>query len=171
MESSTTAEGTAEDEYDFEDPPSKPLVLLRREDVGNADIIAHIEADVTRNLYAATDWSLPFYLQIAWHGFIAIAHEQRDGSCLLLPEMQYSYAHLSLDALHVSTKARKRSSKFTLRLNQNLDGVLAGIEASHDSWVIKPYQDLLRILSRRAVRVPLDGGGLLRVHSVELVNT
>ena len=160
------------DEYDHDDPPMKPIRLVDLDDLSHPEVLATIESDMERNLYASHDWSIRFYLTIAWHGFIAVAYEQREGAPpLLLPEMQFSYAHLTLSDMHVSTKARKRSSRYRLRLNGDLDGVLAGIQASHDSWVLPKYQELLRILHRRPVRVPVEGGSFLHVNSIELIDS
>ena len=160
------------DEYDHDDPPMKPIRLVDLDDLSHPQVLATIESDMERNLYASHDWSIRFYLTIAWHGFIAVAYEQREGAPpLLLPEMQFSYAHLTLSDMHVSTKARKRSSRYRLRLNGDLDGVLAGIQASHDSWVLPKYQELLRILHRRPVRVPVEGGSFLHVNSIELIDS
>ena len=159
-----------DDEYTYDEPPMRQVRLLTLDDLASEEVMAIVVADETRNLYASMDWSLKYYLTMAWHGFIAVAHEQRDGSTLLLPEMQYRYAHLALDEMHVATVAKKRSGRYRLRLNADLEGVLAGIEASHDSWVLPKYQDLLRILHRRPVRVPVEGGALLHVHSVALID-
>merc|ERR1740123_54147 len=47
-----------------------------------------------RNIYFSNDWSLPFYLAQAYHGFIATAYAKQGQPALLLPEMQLSYAVL-----------------------------------------------------------------------------
>ena len=159
-----------EDEYDYDEPSGKQIQLIDLDDLKNPAVVRMIQTDMERNLYASREWTLPFYLVMAWHGFIAVAFEPRDGPPLLLPEMQYRYAHLTLKDMHVSTKARKRSSKYRLRLNTDLDAVLAGVAASHDSWVLPKYVELLKILNRRPVKVPVEGGALLHVVSVELVD-
>ena len=168
-----TAAPDSEDEYDFEDPPRKPIQLVQLEDLEQPFVIEAIAADMTRNLYAARDWGLRFYLNIAWHGFIAVAHQPEEGPPLLLPEMQYSYAHLTLADMHISKKAKKLSNRYRLRLNGDLEGVLAGITASHDSWVLPKYQELLRLLNRRPVKVPtpeaVSAGAMLHVVSIELL--
>ena len=163
------AKSDVEDEYDFEDPPHVPLTLIEKKHLQDPRIVNQIETNMGQNLYAAVDFTLPFYLLSAWHGFIAIAHETEHNGPLLLPEMQYSYAHLTLGDMHVSRKAKKRSKRYKLKLNSNLEGVLAGIDASHDSWIIPKYRDILRVLSRRAVKVPVaEANSEFRLYSVEL---
>ena len=163
-----------DDEYDFEDPPMQQLRLLEIDDLRHPAVMKMVTEDMQRNLYASHDFGLRMYLTIAWEGFIAIAHQPNEGAPLLLPEMQYSYAHLTLADMHISKKAKKLSGRYMLRLNGDLDGVLQGITASHDSWVLPKYMDLLRMLNRRPVKVPVPeavaAGSHLHVVSVELID-
>ena len=159
------------DEGDSEPEKPKRPVLLTLSGLCSPEAISQIVADSQRNLYVSTDWSLRFYLTAAWHGFISVAYEPEGGAPLLLPEMQFSYAALRFDQLHVSRKAAKRSRRYRLRIDGDLDGVLAGVTASHESsWLIEPYANILRCLARRPTAVPIEGGGQLKVHSVELLD-
>jgi Leu/Phe-tRNA-protein transferase len=118
-----------------------------------------------RTLYWSAQWSVDYYTAQAATGCIATA-TNHNGVPLLLPEVQASYAVLFHDDLHVTKKVRKRAKRYTLALGRRLEDVLAGIERSHESWVIERYRRLL--LELRSMDVERTRG--VRVRSVELLD-
>ena len=122
------------DEDDLGLPPER----LEKSDLLSQERVLDIEEHMRRNIYFSTDWSLPFYLAQAYHGFIATAYMEEGQPTLLLPEMQLSYAVLQHVDLHISRKTRRRSGRYRLTIDQRLDDVLAGVKTNHkNSWVSK----------------------------------
>lgn len=171
------------DEEATQGDDSPGICLIRLADLQNKAIVAAVHSDMSRNYYASFDWSVPFYAAVAYEGFIATAHDWGGGgarSVALLPEIQRAYCVLDWSKLHVSRKARKRSAHYDLTVDQQLDRVLAGIRRHHvdeddgssKSWVLPPYEDLVRTMLGANVAIPQASrrGGALRLHSVELIH-
>ena len=55
------------------------------------------------NYYITDDWSPEMYDALAFAGFISISVKDETGNCYLFPEMQFSYAVLDWDRLHVQS--------------------------------------------------------------------
>jgi len=149
-----------------------PPERLEKADLLSEERVQEIEEHMRRNIYFSNDWSLPFYLAQAYHGFIATAYAKQGQPALLLPEMQLSYAVLQHEDLHISRKSRRRAGRYRLTIDQRLDDVLAGVKANHENcWVTNEYETLLRVLNRRAVAVPVLGtNSTVKVHSIELLD-
>jgi hypothetical protein len=159
------------------------ICLIRLADLQNEAIVAAVHRDMRRNYYASFDWSVPFYAAAAYEGFIATAQDWGGGgerSVALLPEIQRAYCVLDWAKLHVSRKARKRSAHYDLTVDQQLDRVLDGIRRHHvdaddgssNSWVIPPYEELVRTMLGVNAAIPqASGRGVaMRLHSVELIH-
>ena len=66
----------------------------------------HICTNLTNNYYWSDDWSVEFYKQLAYEGFITTTFDTPEG-LVLLPELQYEYAILDFKNLHISKKVKK----------------------------------------------------------------
>ena len=104
-----------------------------------------IYPDMYRNYYWSDDFSAEYYVAQARAGFIAVT-EQFEGRELLIPEIQYSYALLDFEELHVSRKVRRLLAQkgLTIEISQDLDEVFEGINQRHQrSWFTPKYLDTL----------------------------
>jgi len=100
-----------------------------------------IYPDMYHNYYWSDDFSAEYYMAQARAGFIAVT-EQFDGEELLIPEIQYSYALLDFEDLHISRKTKKVIEKVGLRLEitEDLEEVFVGINRYHKrSWFTPQY--------------------------------
>ena len=153
---------TARCDHDTNDEQA-PIVWIKREHVQHPGILDTIYKDLKHHYYATEDWHPDMYLQLAYSGFISVAHGN-----MLLPEIQKKYCVLDFKNLHIERHVKKRAKKYTLTFDQNLNGVLAGIAESHskNNWMGKRYQILMRILHMKGQFQFEDSQ--VRLHSVEL---
>lgn len=97
--------------------------------------------DMYKNYYWSDDFSAEYYVAQAKAGFIAVTEEFED-ELFLIPEIQYAYALLYFDDLHVSKKVKRllKQKNFELEISQNLVEAYQGINASHkNSWLKSKY--------------------------------
>jgi Leu/Phe-tRNA-protein transferase len=97
------------------------------------------------NYYISDDFSTEFYIALAKAGFISV-YQEEDGLAYLLPEMQYSYAVLDFENLHISKKVAKllKKDNYTFKVSNNIKGVINSIKAYHeDCWIEGLYEELL----------------------------
>ena len=105
-----------------------------------------IYPDLYKNYYWSDDFSPEYYIAQAKAGFIAVT-DYYEGEQLLLPEIQFSYALLSPDALHISRKVRKllRDRQLSIEVGRALDEVAREINASYKScWLTEKYLETLK---------------------------
>ena len=105
-----------------------------------------IYPDMFKNYYWSDDFSAKYYIATAKAGFLAVTdyYEEKE---LLLPEIQFSYALLYFDDLHISTKVKKllQNKNLELEVSQNLDEVAEGIEKLHrNNWLTPKYLNTLK---------------------------
>jgi Leu/Phe-tRNA-protein transferase len=99
-----------------------------------------------KNYYWSSNFSPEYYIAQAKAGFIAVT-DTFNGEELLLPEIQFSYALLHFDNLHISTKVRKllRQRKLTLHIRSDIDAVAHKIQHYHKQcWLTPRYLQTLR---------------------------
>ncbi|NOZ90719.1 MAG: hypothetical protein GXO60_05495 [Epsilonproteobacteria bacterium] len=100
-----------------------------------------IYPNMFKNYYWSDDFSPQYYIAQAKAGFIAVTENYR-GIELLIPEIQYDYAILHFDNLHISKKVKRLIKKRDLKLeiSGNLDEVFKGINRYHkNSWFTPKY--------------------------------
>ena len=105
-----------------------------------------IYADMHNNYYWSTDYSAKYYIAQAKAGFISVT-EVYDNQEILLPEMQFDYAILNLDALHCSKKVSKLINKehLSISIDNNIEEITQYIENTHKhSWLTPHYASILR---------------------------
>jgi len=104
-----------------------------------------IYPDMYKNYYWSDDFSPQYYIAQAKAGFIAVT-DQYEEQELLLPEIQYTYALLDFDELHISKKVKGllAKKKLQLEITQELEEVVTHINASHKScWLSPAYLKML----------------------------
>lgn len=98
--------------------------------------------------YWSKDWSEAFYIALAKKGFISTSYDTPDG-LLLLPELQYAYAVLDFENLHISHKVKRllRKKKYILCINEHFEEVLERIQTQHKyNWLTGEYVTLMKNL-------------------------
>lgn len=106
------------------------------------------------NYYITDDWSPEMYDALAFAGFISVSIQDETGKAYLFPEMQFSYAVLHWDNLHISKRLKGFIYKkvlahnYSISINRDIEAVFDGITHYHDdiNWMIEPYLDVLRAL-------------------------
>ena len=105
-----------------------------------------IYPDMFKNYYWSDDFSAEYYIAKAKAGFIAVTDYYEEEE-LLLPEIQFNYALLDFDDLHISTKVKKllQTKNLQLEVSQNLDEVVEGINTLHQyNWLTPKYLNTLK---------------------------
>ena len=98
------------------------------------------------NYYVAEDFSADFYVKLARAGFISTTIPSRHDTIYLLPEIQFTYAVLELDKLHIGKKVKKllKQENYDFLINQNFEDVLEAIKLYHeDCWIEEHYTQML----------------------------
>ncbi len=120
---------------------------LSYDDLTDPQILHHsIYPDMFKNYYWSDDFSAAYYIAKAKAGFIAVTDNYEEEE-LLLPEIQFNYALLDFDDLHISTKVKRLLQKRELQLevSQNLDDVVEGINRLHKyNWLTPKYLNTLK---------------------------
>jgi len=106
----------------------------------------YIYPDMRKNYYWSDDFSPEYYIAQAKAGFIAVT-DTFEGKELLLPEIQFSYAILHFEDLHISKKVKKLLSqkKPKLHITTNIDTVIEQIQHYHKNcWLTPQYHATLK---------------------------
>ncbi len=106
----------------------------------------HIYPDMYKNYYWSEDFTPEYYIAQAKAGFIAVTdfYEEKE---LLLPEIQFSYALLDFEDLHISKKVRKlvKQKKLKIEIEENFSEVALHIALYHkNSWLTPRYMRMLK---------------------------
>ncbi|MBF0453040.1 MAG: hypothetical protein HQK75_20230 [Candidatus Magnetomorum sp.] len=105
------------------------------------------------NYYITDDWSPEMYDALAHAGFISVSIKDMLGNAFLLPEMQFSYAVLHWENIHISKRLKQfilknifHDNQYTLSINADISAVLDGIKKYHGaySWMSDPYITVLK---------------------------
>jgi Leu/Phe-tRNA-protein transferase len=123
---------------------------LTLELIKNEDYFTHTIVDNKKvNYYWSSDWSEEFYIKLAQQGFISTTYDTLSG-LILLPELQFEYALLDFENLHITTKVKKllQSDTFFLAIDENFDEVLEKLHTYHGkyNWLKDEYLLLMQKL-------------------------
>jgi Leu/Phe-tRNA-protein transferase len=122
------------------------IYYISKDDIKNNDILhGFIYPSEEHTYYVSDDFSCDFYIALARAGFISV-YQEENNVAYLLPEMQYSYAVLDFENLHISKKVAKLLKKdtYTLKINHDIKGVIQAIKTYHDEcWIDGLYEELL----------------------------
>lgn len=125
------------------------VYYLSFEDIQDENILFnHIYANENSNFYISDDLSKDFYINQANCGFISTSMYFEE-KFYLVPEMQFEYAILDFDDLHISKKVKKLLNKndFIFTINKNTDEVIKNIQTFHKTnWLSNEYSLLLKAL-------------------------
>ncbi len=117
------------------------------EDVtSNTTLETVIYPNMFKNYYWSDDFSAKNYVALAKAGFISVTEEYR-GEEFLIPEIQYKYALLDFEDLHISKKVKRllKQKSFILEFSSELDEVFEAINALHkSSWLMPKYLNMLK---------------------------
>jgi len=149
---------------------STPICRISLAELEPGILETHLYPDLRRTLYWSDDWDPDLYVALARAGFIAIAHEHPEAGCILLPELQRSYAVLDWDGLHVSRHVRKildserlEREGIELVIGPPRPELVDALVAYHGRrcWLHEPYRRLLG-------RLPTGPRDDFAIHGVEL---
>jgi Leu/Phe-tRNA-protein transferase len=125
------------------------VYYLTFEDIKDKNILFnYIYANENSNFYLSDDLSKDFYINQAYCGFISTSIYIKK-KFYLVPEMQFEYAILDFEDLHISKKVKKLLNKndFIFTINKNFDEVIKNIQAHHETnWLSCEYHQLLKEL-------------------------
>lgn len=125
------------------------IYYLTADDIEDDNIVFnHIYKDPDTNFYFSDDFSKDFYIKLASLGFISTTTTYND-ILYLLPELQFEYAILDFEDLHISSKVKKllKLNNYTFYENKNIDKVFNKLDEYHNpNWLISQYQTLLKEL-------------------------
>jgi len=112
--------------------------------------LKYIVPNTKNNYYWSDVWSEAFYIDLAKLGFIATSYDTPEG-LVLLPELQFSYAVLFFENLHISKKVKRllQQNNYELSFNRRFYDVLDGLEDFHKyNWLKGEYRNLLERLKK-----------------------
>lgn len=122
------------------------LYLIGQEELENKNILFnYIYPNEKSNYYLSDDFSKDFYIKLAFYGFIttSISFENK---FYLLPEIQFEYAILDFENLHISKKIKKllNQNNFEFSINKDFNLVLENLEKYHKTnWLQDKYKELI----------------------------
>ncbi len=129
------------------------IYYLDDETISNHALVEeYIYPNKELNYYWSDDFSPDFYKKLAIAGFITTSMYDMQERLILLPEIQFDYAVLDFENLHVSKKVTQllKHDTYEFKLNHNLEEVLNKIEAYHDpSWLVCEYKTILLELAKQ----------------------
>jgi len=105
-----------------------------------------LTSNMEENYYASYDFSPDFYVQLCKKGFIATSCYDAKNRVLLLPEMQFEYAVLDFNNLHISKKVTQllKKENYVFTKNSYFKEVIASLETYHSQcWLTLPYIQML----------------------------
>ena len=126
------------------------IYYITKENLEDKDILHNlIYQNMDLNYYYSDDFSPEFYISLARAGFISVSYIE-DNIEYLLPEMQYEYAVLDFQNLHISRKVNKLlkdTDSYSFTIDKHFETVLESIKSYHKtSWIDGNYLNLLKKL-------------------------
>jgi len=144
------------------------IYYLTYENLKDTDILFNdIYSNENTNYYFSDDFSKEFYIHLARCGFISTTTIYED-KLYLLPELQFEYAILDFENLHISKKVEKLLKKDTykFKINTRFEEVLEKIDEYHNpNWLIGDYKKTLIELKKSK-----DETSPFCIMSIELIN-
>lgn len=126
------------------------IYYLTLEDLNDKNVLYnYIYKNLNTNYYVSDDFSNEFYIKLAFCGFICTSYTL-DEKLYLLPEMQFEYAILDFENLHISKKVKKliAQNSFEFKISNTPNNIISKLENYHKSnWLIGEYKELLNSLN------------------------
>ncbi|MEA3288987.1 MAG: hypothetical protein U9Q04_02300, partial [Campylobacterota bacterium] len=125
---------------------------IRQSDIHDNNLLLnYIYPNIEHNYYYSDDFSPSFYIELAHKGFISVSQKIED-NYILLPEIQFEYAVLDFEKLHISKKVKqllKNSSEYSFVVDRNIIPVVDKIISYHDEcWLEGNYKQMLSYLTQ-----------------------
>lgn len=117
--------------------------------------------------YWSDDWSEEFYISLSKAGFISTTYDTING-LVLLPELQYDYAVLNFEDLHISSKVKKLLNKddYSFCIDSRFDEVIDKFFKQHKyNWLKDEYVELVKKLHKN-----YDEKNNFKIISIELID-
>ena len=108
--------------------------------------LAAIYHDMQHNYYWSDDFSPEYYIAQATRGFIAVT-DTFQGNSYMLPEIQFSYAVLHFDNLHISRHVQRilRRDQPELIITEEISPLTRALRRYHPTcWLNKRYEATLQ---------------------------
>ncbi|WP_262363671.1 hypothetical protein [Aliarcobacter cryaerophilus] len=121
------------------------LYLISKEQLHKEFIFENIYPNKNINYYLCDDLSLKTYIKLCKFGFISTSIIL-ENNFYLLPEIQFEYAILDFNNLHISKKVKTllKNNEYKFCINRDFKAVLNQIKNYHkDSWIEENYEKLL----------------------------
>ena len=135
----------------------KTIYYLTYENIIDTNILFNdIYSNENTNYYFSDDFSKEFYIHLARCGFISTTTIYED-KLYLLPELQFEYALLDFENLHISKKVEKliKKDNYIFKINTRFEEVLEKIDEYHNpNWLIGDYHRLLLELKQKDDSLP-----------------
>ncbi len=134
----------------------------------NQTYFQELVSNVKINYYWSDEWDEAFYVRLAQLGFISTSYETSEG-LVLLPELQFEYALLDFNNLHIGSKVKKllKEEKYMLSFDTHFAAIVEKIAAHHhkDNWLTGNYLTLMKNLHAHQ-----DEHKEFQLHSIELLS-
>lgn len=129
------------------------IYYITKKDIDNKNTLFNfIYPNKDLNYYISDDFSSEFYIKLAKAGFISVSDYLPDNKQYLFPEMQFEYAVLDFENLHISKKVKKLLNKadaYSFSINEGFEEVLEKISDFHkDNWIRDDYLELLKNIKK-----------------------
>ena len=121
------------------------LYLIDKNDIKEKNTLINIYSNTNVNYYLSDDFSKEFYILLAKTGFISTSIFI-DNLFYLLPEIQFEYAILDFDNLHINKRVKKliNQNNFEFLINKDINKILEKLDDYHkDNWLTNKYKDLI----------------------------
>ncbi len=98
------------------------LYLIDKNDIKEKNTLINIYSNTNVNYYLSDDFSKEFYILLAKTGFISTSIFI-DNLFYLLPEIQFEYAILDFDNLHINKRVKKliNQNNFEFLINKDIN--------------------------------------------------
>lgn len=122
------------------------IYYINNETINNKEALSQIYKNKEENYYWSDDFSPGFYVNLAKAGFISTTTYETKENIVLLPEIQFEYAILDFNDLHISKKVKKllKENNYKFCIDKNFEKVLENIQNYHkESWLEEQYKKML----------------------------
>jgi len=122
------------------------IYQLTYEDLYDINVLFSIYTNHQANYYWSDDYSASYYIAQAKAGFIAVSDTIANQE-LLLPEIQYAYALLDFEDLHIPKRVSKliKTKNLSIVIDDNFEEIQEYIDAYHkNNWLTPRYTSILR---------------------------
>jgi len=171
-------------------------MLTTRHNLENVAKVA-VETKWDEDFFWSLEFSPRFYADLFYNGFLPIAyrlepfptadlreallralpslakHVARAGSkglCILMPKLHKKRCLVKdWKSIHIGKNFRKRSKKYTISFDTELDKVMDGCVKQHgENWLYPPVRETFRSIHKNPVKTVGKAKLPIRIHSVEL---